>query len=388
MTARQAQVDRLKNLRAKIDQRLHNWQKEVVDTTGIKPRKEFNCVDLFCGAGGNSLGLREAGFNGLLSVEIDPDASETHRMNFPEFRHFEGDIRKITDKEIKDAAGGKTVHVMAAGFPCQGFSIAGKSGDKIVNHSTVNNFWGKGNLSDEELYAIDERNFLYREVVRFARILKPWYLVMENVPGIINMAKGRFVDSILKDFDNLGYSGMSLSILESAAYGVPQVRPRAIFIGNRFGLANPYPKPVLAVSKYVPIEAAIDDLRDKDRNHETSHEWTDHRPEMIKRMSKVKPGHSLYEKWLDANKRQYKGVPSMTIKENHGTTHIHYDLNRTLSAREMARLQSFPDSFKFSGRMKRVFWQVGNAAPPLLFKHLGLALTPRLVEIKKSQQQK
>ena len=109
---------------------------------------------------------------------------------------------------------------------------------------------------------------------------------------------------------------------------------------------------------------------------------------MIKRMSKVKPGHSLYEKWLDANKRQYKGVPSMTIKENHGTTHIHYDLNRTLSAREMARLQSFPDSFKFSGRMKRVFWQVGNAAPPLLFKHLGLALTPRLVEIKKSQQQK
>ena len=123
MTARQAQVDRLKNLRAKIDQRLHNWQKEVVDTTGIKPRKEFNCVDLFCGAGGNSLGLREAGFNGLLSVEIDPDASETHRMNFPEFRHFEGDIRKITDKEIKDAAGGKTVHVMAAGFPCQGSQL-------------------------------------------------------------------------------------------------------------------------------------------------------------------------------------------------------------------------------------------------------------------------
>ena len=105
---------------------------------------------------------------------------------------------------------------------------------------------------------------------------------------------------------------------------------------------------------------------------------------MIKRPAKVEPGHSLYKTYSDANKRQYKGLPSMTIKENHGTTHIHYDLNRTLSAREMARLQSFPDSFEFSGRMKRVFWQVGNAAPPLLFKHLGLAVTPKLTEIKKS----
>lgn len=378
MAPKQAHVDRLKSLRAELDQRLDNHQKEIVDTSEIKPKKEFNCVDLFTGAGGNSLGLKHAGLNGLVSVEIDHDASETYRRNFPESKHFEGDIRKISDKQINDAVGGKTVHVMAAGFPCQGFSMAGKTADKISQKSK------NGHLTEKQLYDMDERNFLYKEVLRFAKILKPWYLIMENVPGIVRMAKGKFVNSILNDFDKLGYHGLSLSILESAAYGVPQIRPRAIFVGNRFGLANPYPKPLLSVDNYVSIDNAIDDLRNTKRDPTINHEWTDHKPEMIKRLAKVEPGHSLYKTYSDANKRQYKGLPSMTIKENHGTTHIHYDLNRTLSAREMARLQSFPDSFEFSGRMKRVFWQVGNAAPPLLFKHLGLAVTPKLTEIKKS----
>ena len=77
-------------------------------------------------------------------------------------------------------------------------------------------------------------------------------------------------------------------------------------------------------------------------------------------------------------KRQYSGLPSMTIKENHGGTHIHYKLNRMISVREMARLQGFSDRFIFSGRMKRAMWQVGNAAPPPLFKHIGLAIKSQL----------
>jgi DNA (cytosine-5)-methyltransferase 1 len=378
MVAKKAHIDRLKHIRAKLDQRLDNHQRVVVNTSSQNPIRGFNFVDLFSGAGGNSCGLKQAGFNGLLSVEIDKDASETHRINFPKCNHFEGDIRKISETQIKEAIGGKTVHIMAAGFPCQGFSMAGKTADKISNH------FKDGSLTDEQLYELDERNFLYKEVVRFAKILKPWYLVMENVPGIVNMAHGKFVNSIIRDFDEAGYSGLSVSILESAAYGVPQIRPRAIFVGNRFDMPNPYPKSILSVGDYASIESAIDDLRDRKRDSDTNHEWTDHRPDMIKRISKVEPGHSLYKTYTDANKRQYKGKPAMTIKENHGTTHIHYDLDRTLSAREMARLQSFPDSFKFSGRMKRVFWQVGNAAPPLLFKHLGLAVTPQLQQIEKS----
>ena len=87
---------------------------------------------------------------------------------------------------------------------------------------------------------------------------------------------------------------------------------------------------------------------------------------------------SLYKSYVDAAKRQYSGLPSMTIKENHGGTHIHYKLNRMISVREMARLQGFSDRFIFSGRMKRAMWQVGNAAPPPLFKHIGLAIKSQL----------
>lgn len=360
MAQRRANVDRLSNLRKKIDQKITNYNREFVDSTKIKPGSGFNFIDLFGGAGGNSLGLVQAGFNPLLSVEIDHDASETYRMNFPSSQHFEGDVRDVSGGRIRDAVGDKTVHIIAAGFPCQGFSIAG----------------------NQEI--MDTRNELYLEVIRFSKILKPWYVIMENVPGIINMAKGRFVDSIINDFDKTGYPGMSVSLLESAAYGVPQIRPRAIFVANRFELSNPYPKPILSVEEYVPIEDAIGNLKDVERNPESNHEWTLHTEKMEKRLANVAPGRSLYESYVDANKRQYRNLPAMTIKENHGTTHIHYELNRTLSAREMARLQTFPDSFKFYGRMKRVMWQVGNAAPPLLFKHLGLSLLPNLDKIRKS----
>ena len=94
---------------------------------------------------------------------------------------------------------------------------------------------------------------------------------------------------------------------------------------------------------------------------------------------KVKPGESLYKNYRDAYKRQYLGVPSMAIKENHGGTHIHPTLNRVISVREMARLQTFPDNFKFSGSMKRGMWQVGNAVPVLLAEKIGNVIKNYLV---------
>lgn len=361
MKPRLPRIDRYKKIREQLESRLENHNKILVDTTEIKyTNNPYNFVDLFSGCGGNSLGLSMAKYNPLLSVEMIHDASETHRLNFKKGTHLERDIRTIKESEIKNIVGNKQVHVLAAGFPCQGFSTAGKRD------------------------MMDERNSLYLEVIRFAKVLKPWFILMENVPGIISMNGGKFIDSILSDFDKAGYPSMSVSLLESAAYGVPQIRPRAIFVANRFDLPNPYPKPILPVEKYIAIDQAIGDLKDQPRNPETNHEWTLHSAEMEKRLAKVQPGRSLYESYSDANKRQYAGLPSMTIKENHGTTHIHHDLNRTLSAREMARLQSFPDDFKFYGRMKRVMWQVGNAAPPLLFKQLGLAILPMLHKIEKT----
>src|SRR5207245_3459452 len=103
-----------------------------------------------------------------------------------------------------------------------------------------------------------------------------------------------------------------------------------------------------------------------------------HSAAMEGRISKVPPGGSLYESFYDAWKRQYRGVPSMTVKENHGGTHIHYHLDRVLSARELARLQTFPDTFVFHGTMKRAYFQIGNAVPPMFARRLALGLRPSI----------
>jgi DNA (cytosine-5)-methyltransferase 1 len=354
--ARTPRINRFNRIRERLGSRLFN-NLTFIDTSHAQPAgREYNFIDLFSGAGGNSLGLEWAGFKAVYAVETDSDACATYRENFPTTTLFEGPIQKVSKDMVESAVCGKKIHLICAGFPCQGFSIAGKRDPT------------------------DQRNMLYREVVRFVDYLKPWFVILENVPGILSMKKGRVVNSIRNDFAEIGYPGMSVYILESASFGVPQIRPRAVFVANRFGLPNPLPKQILRPADYIPIEAAISDL-EKPADPTINHEWTRHSKDMERRLSLVVPGGSLYKTYVDAWKRQYRGVPAMTIKENHGGTHIHYELDRVLSAREMARLQSFPDSFIFQGRMKRVMWQVGNAAPPLLFKHIGLSLLPSLENV-------
>ena len=146
-------------------------------------------------------------------------------------------------------------------------------------------------------------------------------------------------------------------------------------------MPNPYPQAQLNQEEYKPIESAISDLPEYTRISEINHEWTKHSQEYMERLAQVPPGGSLYTKYVDAFKRQYPGKPSMTVKENHGGTHIHPYLNRVISAREMARLQTFPDSFIFEGSMKKAMWQIGNAVPPRLSECIGYALIPYLNDI-------
>jgi DNA (cytosine-5)-methyltransferase 1 len=317
----------------------------------------YNFVDLFCGAGGMTQGLFQAGFNPVASAEINPIASATHRRNFPQCHHFSGDIKKFNSIEWLKQIGSPPVHLVAGGPPCQGFSVAGKR--------------------DPD----DPRNYLFYEFVKIVSEISPWYVVMENVPGILTIKGGSVKEAIFEAFASIGYGAISVTILESAAYSVPQIRPRAIFIANRYGLDNPYPKPQLHPHQYKPIESAIDDLPEYTTIPEINHEWTRHSPEYMKRIAQVPPGGSLYKSYADAFKRQYLGKPSMTIKENHGGTHIHPYLNRVISAREMARLQTFPDSFIFEGTMKKAMGQIGNAVPPRLAECIGLALIPYLNKI-------
>lgn len=344
-------IDRLRSMRERLEKA--DPHKIWVDTSGQHADLTYNHVDLFSGCGGNMEGMRDAGFRTLLSVELDDDAAETLRLNFPDTVHIHGDVRRLRNDTLHSVVTDH-VHVLSAGFPCQGFSVAGMR------------------------RLDDERNQLYMEVARIAKAIRPDYVVLENVPGIVSMADGMFVNAIRKAFRRIGYPNMSVQILESATYGVAQVRPRAIFIANRLGRPNPYPAPILEPDQYRPIESALGDLESVPYGGIPNHEWTWHRPDMIDRLAAVPPGGSLYSTYVDAAKRQYRGLPAMTVKENHGGTHIHYRLDRMISAREMARLQGFEDEFVFYGRMKRVMWQVGNAAPPPLFRHIGLAIRRHL----------
>jgi DNA (cytosine-5)-methyltransferase 1 len=322
-----------------------------------EPIQKFNFIDLFCGCGGLTQGFFQAGMNPVGSVEVVEIAANTHKLNFPNCNIYNGDIKDI---EPKKYFGKKNViHLVIGGPPCQGFSVAGKRDPN------------------------DPRNKLFYEFVRVVDELKPWYIMLENVPGILTMKKGKIKEAIIKEFENIGYNNMSVSVLESANYGVPQFRPRAIFIANRFDLPNYYPNPQLSREEYVPIESAISDLSPDVPSPKINHEWTKHSKEFMERISKVPPGGSLYETFFDAFKRQYPGLPSMTIKENHGGTHIHPYLNRCISAREMARLQTFPDSFLFIGTMKKAMWQIGNAVPPLLGENIGKALITGLNRVVK-----
>lgn len=327
-----------------------------------EPLYTYNFIDLFCGAGGITKGLAQAGFNPVASAEISPIASATHRRNFPHCHHFYGDIHELHSQSWLSQIDSPPIHLIAGGPPCQGFSVAGKRDPN------------------------DPRNHLFQEFIRIVSEVQPWYVVMENVPGILTMKQGKVKQAIFEAFESIGYTNVSVAILESAAYGVPQIRPRAIFIANKFGIQNPYPEPQLAPEQYKPIESVIADLPAYEPIPELNHEWTRHSPAYMERIAKVPPGGSLYETYVDAFKRQYPGKPSMTIKENHGGTHIHPHLNRVISAREMARLQTFPDSFIFEGTMKKAMWQIGNAVPPRLAECIGHALISYLNEITVSNQ--
>lgn len=344
-------TSRYSGLKSEFDSNIFNCNWVNVDTTQIKVNPHiFNIIDIFSGAGGLSVGFKQAGYKKILSVEIDKDASETIRKNFPGSHHIEGKIEDVTDEILDEIVGNKTIHVVCGGPPCQGFSVAGLRNPK------------------------DPRNQLFKEFIRVVKRTNPWFVVLENVPGILTMQKGQVYQEIIRQFAEIGYPDMSVRILEAATYGTPQLRTRAVFVANRFGLKNPYPSEQLNKENYKTIESAISDLKDLSPDPTINHEWTNHSKKMENRIAKVPPGGSLYGTFRDAWKRQYKGVPSMAAKENHGGVHIHYEKNRVLSARELGRLQTFPDDFIFSGTMKRAYWQIGNAVPCLLAKNIALAL--------------
>lgn len=314
---------------------------------------EMTFVDLFCGAGGLSKGLEEAGFQGICGLDWFKEAGETYKRNF-NHSFINGDITLKETKntflnKVREILNGRKLSLVAGGFPCQGFSMAG---NRIVD---------------------DPRNSLYKELISIVKELNPEFILCENVKGLRTMLGGKVERKIIEDFRTIGYD-VRVATLCAADYEVPQKRERVIFIGNRLGKTNFFPVPLLQPSEYRTVGYAIGDLMMHPEDESINHVITKHREDMIKKMSILPQGKSLYEGYSDAWRRAVWDEPSTTIKENHGGVNIHPLLPRVLTAREMARLQSFPDEFIFVGPKNKQLVQIGNAVPPLLAKAIGLSI--------------
>ena len=333
----------------------------------LKYRNGYNFIDLFSGAGGLSCGLTMAGFTPVASVEIMPEAVETYKYNFSEQKGFDRNVqtRDIREPEVKkelyDSVSDKHIHLIVGGFPCQGFSMAG---NRVVT---------------------DPRNSLYLEMLEIVKHIKPDYVVMENVEGLRSMLGGKIEAKIINDYKEAGYD-INVTVLNSADYGVPQIRHRVIFIGNRHGLTNYHPRPIFTPENYVTLGEGIKRFMSIPENKQINHIFTKHSERMIDQIKAVPEGQSLYGNYSDAWKKSPWNKPSCTVKENHGGVNLHPKLPRVLTPRELAALQSFPDDFIFKGSKKWQLVQIGNAVPPLLGKAIGIGVMKGIRQIDDNKE--
>lgn len=347
-------------------------------------KKQYTFIDLFSGCGGMSLGFEMSGFKGLLAIDNWKDALVTYEYNRKNARTLCADLSCLSPGDVKSDYNIKNVDVIIGGPPCQGFSVAGK---RIIE---------------------DERNKLYKSFVNFVEYFHPKAFVMENVPNILSIGGGIVKDSIIKDFENIGYT-INVQVMTASDYGVPQNRRRAVFVGFANGTKYSFPHPSCAhkVTSYealcdlpeesladgdaYPIDAQNDYQRLIRQNSKGvyNHDIMIHNDKTKKIIALVPDGgnykdlpkelqgtRKVHIAWTRLNSQK----PSITIDTGH-RHHFHYKWNRVPTVRESARIQSFPDDFVFLCSKTSQYKQVGNAVPPIMAQAIAEQLKKQLCQV-------
>jgi len=354
-----------------------------------KATKKLTVIDLFVGCGGLSYGLEMAGFGILLGTDFWRDCLDTFQYNHKNSKILCGDIRKVKSDEIARSARTPRPTLVVGGPPCQGFSLSGP----------------------RKFY--DERNRLYLEFLRVVKDLRPRGFIIENVPGLAGLFGGTIKERIIEEFSKLGYK-VSAKIMDASDYGVPQSRKRIVFVGLK-GAGFEFPEPThfngsengdvpAHGQRKLTVQDAIADLphlngykgaeempyESRPRNEYQAmmrkgspaifnHVASNHTKQTTDIVSLVPEGgnykdlprhlkntRNFHIAWTRLDRKK----PSPTIDTGH-RHHFHPTANRIPTVRESARIQSFPDTFRFLGTKTSQYKQVGNAVPPLLAYAIG-----------------
>jgi len=391
--------------------------------------KKYTVVDLFSGCGGFSQGFEAAGFKVVAANEFWGPAQETYTYNHKEVKFIKGDVTlKETKQSLYTEVGDQKINVIIGGPPCQAYSAA-------------------GNRNPD-----DPRGQLYLDFVEIINHLKPDFFIMENVKGLTHMKhvkprltareveifkkscsdlqkykdlkryraqrtldseeekefqrlKGNLkeihfeiekqliplIDKIKIKFEEINYK-VSMQVLNSADYGVAQIRERVIFIGTKHNNVNiVFPKKTHSdiksqksllehisddkyTKKWITASEVLQKYENWEENEENSHLFTKHKKEFVERIKNTPIGGNVYDNYSDAWWRLDPNRPSRTVKENHGGVFVHYKYDRVCTPRELAALQSFDDNFTFKGTKSSILKQIGNAVPPLMAKAIALSI--------------
>lgn len=351
----------------------------------------YKVIDLFAGCGGFSVGFERAGYNIVKAVEFDKEIANSYSHNHKRTIMFADDIGKIADTDHFER---NESEVIVGGPPCQGFSMAG------------------ARIREKNAFMNDPRNFLFRHYVNVVKIVRPKVFLLENVKGILSKDKGAIFQEIVETFGNPdNFEGdkyyLHYKVCKTIEFGIPQKRERVVVIGilnKDFNIDELFKKTHDRIEiddanffNPVSLKDAISDIPSPTQdgfallnpsssiyqdylrrgNEITNHIASKHNIVAINRMKKINVGRN----WKDLDEDIHSvhsgaygrldwNLPTMTITTRFDTPaggrFIHPEFNRTLTPREAARVQSFPDDFEFVGSKSSICKQIGNAVPPKL----------------------